>query len=456
MNASKSTDIFKNAPIPKAVLSNVIPSIISMIMVLFYNLADTYFIGQTNNPLMVAAVSLATPVFLIFLAVGLLFGIGGTSYISRSLGQGNEMAAKKASSFCFWTGIAVGIISAVLICVFAKPICIVAGAADDTLDYTMQYLRIVTVGIPFLILSNTFSNIIRSEGHARTAMVGMIIGNLMNIVLDPIMILGFGWNVAGAAIATVLGNVFASGFYIVHLLSKRSMLSIKLTDFKATGGIALGVLAIGIPASLNGMLMSFSNILVNNIMSHYGSMAVAGLGVAMKVNMIAVILLIGLGTGVQPMLGFCYGARMRKRYLGTLRFSLILAFLLSGIMTFVCYYFAGALVTAFLKDQEAFGYGLQFCRIYILSGPIIGLLFVMINAIQSTGATLPSLLLSISRQGLLYVPILFAFNTIFHTERAAAMAQPVTDYCAATLAVILFIITFKKHFPKNEMVDDLD
>ena len=221
MNASKSTDIFKNAPIPKAVLSNVIPSIISMIMVLFYNLADTYFIGQTNNPLMVAAVSLATPVFLIFLAVGLLFDIGGTSYISRSLGQGNEMAAKKASSFCFWTGIAVGIISAVLICVFAKPICIVAGAADDTLDYTMQYLRIVTVGIPFLILSNTFSNIIRSEGHARTAMVGMIIGNLMNIVLDPIMILGFGWNVAGAAIATVLGNVFASGFYIVHLLSKR-------------------------------------------------------------------------------------------------------------------------------------------------------------------------------------------------------------------------------------------
>ena len=456
MNASKSTDIFKNAPIPKAVLSNVIPSIISMIMVLFYNLADTYFIGQTNNPLMVAAVSLATPVFLIFLAVGLLFGIGGTSYISRSLGQGNEMAAKKASSFCFWTGIAVGIISAVLICVFAKPICIVAGAADDTLDYTMQYLKIVTVGIPFLILSNTFSNIIRSEGHARTAMVGMIIGNLMNIVLDPIMILGFGWNVAGAAVATVLGNVFASGFYIVHLLSKRSMLSIKLTDFKATGGIALGVLAIGIPASLNGMLMSFSNILVNNIMSHYGSMAVAGLGVAMKVNMIAVILLIGLGTGVQPMLGFCYGARMRKRFLGTLRFSIVLAFLLSAIMTFVCYNFAGALVTAFLKDQEAFGYGLQFCRIYILSGPIIGLLFVMINAIQSTGATLPSLLLSISRQGLLYVPILFTFNTIFHTERAAAMAQPVTDYCAATLAVILFIITFKKHFPKNEMVDDLD
>lgn len=447
----KTSAIFRDAPVPKAVLTNVIPSIISMLMVLAYNLADTFFIGQTKNPYMVAAVSITTPVFLIFMAIGMLFGIGGTSLISRMLGAGSRDKAKNASSFCFWTGLTIGIISMIAILFLAEPVCRIAGASDDTIGYAKQYLTIVSVGIPFLIVGNSFSNIIRSEGKAQKAMAGMIIGNMINIVFDPIMILAFGWNVAGAAIATVLGNIFASVFYVIHLLSPKSILSIRPKDYKAGGRIASSVLAIGVPASLNSMLMSVSNIIVNNKMKPHGDMAVAGLGVAMKVNMIAVMLLIGLGTGIQPLLGYCFGARNRRRYLAVLRFSIILALCLSLVMSAICYFGAAPLVTAFLDDPDAFGFGFMFSRVYILSGPILGLLFVFINAIQSTGAAIPSLILSVSRQGLLYLPILIAMDRIFNSARTLALAQPITDYLATALAVILFIVTYKRMLKPSDI-----
>ncbi|MGN0665163.1 MAG: MATE family efflux transporter [Huintestinicola sp.] len=446
----KNTEIFSNAPVPKAVISNIIPSIISMIMVLIYNLADTFFIGQTKDAYMVAAVSLATPAFLIFMAVGLLFGIGGTSLISRMLGEGKDEYAKKTSSFCCWTGIIIGVTSMILIWIFCTPVSRLIGASDDTIGYTSEYLSIVAAGIPFLIFSNTFSNIIRSEGRAKTAMTGMIIGNLVNIVLDPVMILGLGWNVAGAAAATVLGNVFSAVFYLCHLLSKKTMLSVMPKDFKASGGIASGVLAIGVPASLNSIIMSVSNIVINNMMMKFGDMAVAGLGVAMKVNMIVVMLLIGLGSGIQPLLGYCFGAGNKKRYFAVLKFSMLLAFCLSLVMTILCYCFAGPLVTAFLDNPDAFGYGMMFSRIYILSGPVIGILFVLMNAIQSLGAALPSLILSVCRQGIVFIPMLLLFSVIFDSAKMLAYAQPVTDYFAVTIAAIIFIITSRKYFAARE------
>lgn len=445
---NKTTELFRDAPVPKAVISNVVPSIVSMIMVLIYNLADTFFIGQTKNAYMVAAISVATPAFLLFMAIGMLFGIGGTSLISRSLGEGKAEKAKNASAFCFWTGLVIGVLSMIVIFVCAVPVSRAIGASDDTVGYASQYLRIVSTAIPFLIVSNSFSNIIRAEGNANVAMMGMLIGNLINIVLDPVMILGFGWDVAGAAIATVLGNVFAALYYIRHLLSKNASLSIHPKYYQAGNGIAAGVLAIGVPASLNSILMSLSNIVVNNIMFAYGDMAVAGLGVAMKVNMIVVMLLIGLGTGIQPVLGYCFGAGNRKRYMDVLRFSLILAFSLSAVMTVICYCGASPLVHAFLEDPDAFAYGMSFARIYIYSGPVMGILFVFINAIQSTGAALPALILSISRQGIIYLPVLFLFRNLFDSAKMLAAAQPITDYLSTALAVALFLFTCRKYFPK--------
>lgn len=441
----KTTEIFQNASVPRAVLFNVIPSIVSMIMVLIYNLADTFFIGQTNNAYMVAAVSLATPVFLLFMAVGMLFGIGGTSLISRMLGQGERKKAKNTSSFCFWSGLVIGAVSMVLIWIFVDSVCSAVGASADTMEYTRQYLAIVACGIPFLIVSNSFSNIIRAEGNAQKAMIGMIVGNLVNIILDPVFILACGWDVKGAAVATVIGNVCSSGFYLAHLLSKKSILSVKLKDYRVRGRIAIGVFSIGIPASLNNILMSVSNIVINNMMTKHGDMAVAGLGVAMKVNMIVVMLLIGLGTGIQPLLGYCFGAKNKQRYMAVLRFSLALAFCLSLVMTVACYCGAGSLVRAFLEDEQAYTYGLAFARIYIYSGPILGLLFVFVNAIQSTGAAVPALILSVSRQGILFLPILLTMNAVFNTPETLAIAQPVTDYLSTVVAAVLFYVTYRKY-----------
>ncbi len=448
----KTQQIFRDAPVPKAVLTNVIPSIVSMIMVLVYNLADTFFIGQTKNAYMVAAVSVATPAFLLFMAVGMLFGIGSTSLISRMLGEGKKEEAKHTSSFSFWTSLVVGVVSMIVIWIFNTPICRAIGASDDTIEYATQYLTIVALGIPFLIISNAFSNIIRAEGQATKAMMGMIIGNLINIVLDPIMILAFGWNVAGAAIATVLGNVFSAVFYIMHLVSKKSMLSIRLKDYSAKKKILIGVFSIGIPASLNSILMSTSNIIINKFMMQHGDMAVAGLGVAMKVNMIAVMLLIGVGTGIQPLLGYCFGAGNKKRYLAVLKFSIVFGLILSAIMTVICYFGAAPLVTAFLEDEQAFQYGFSFSRIYILSGPILGILFIFMNAIQSMGAAIPSLILSVSRQGIIYFPILITISLISNTPQNLALTQPLTDYIAAALSIVLFIIAYKKRFQARQVV----
>ena len=447
MNKDKTTEIFRDAPIPKAVITNIVPSIISMIMVLVYNLADTFFIGQTNNALMVAAVSIATPVFLLFMAIGILFGVGGTSLISRSLGAGDLEKAKHVSSFCFWSGVAIGVLGIVFILFFLDPICKIVGASTDTMEYTRQYLSIIAFGVPFLIIGNAFSNIIRAEGKANIAMAGMVIGNLVNIIFDPIMILTLGWNVAGAAIATVLGNVVAAVFYGMYLLFSKSMLSIRPKDYRIRQGVAKGVLAIGIPAALNSILMSFSNIMVNNFMKKHGDMALAGLGVALKVNMIAVILLVGLGTGVQPLLGYCYGAKNKKRFQGVLRFSLMLAVGLSVVMSIICYAGAGPMVNAFLEDEEAFDFGMKFARMLIISGPVLGILFVFINTLQAMGKGIPSLILSISRQGLIYLPVLFLFNQLFPTSpRMLVLAQPVTDYGATVLSTVLYLVAARKAF----------
>lgn len=442
----KTVEIFENAPIPKAVFVNIIPSIVSMLMVLVYNLADTFFIGQTKNAYMVAAVSLATPAFLFFMAVGMLFGIGGTSLISRMLGQGKTQDARHACSFCFWTGTVIGVIGMVVILLAIDPVSALVGATPATEEYVKQYLMIVAVGVPFLVISNTFSSIIRAEGKANMAMMGMILGNVANIILDPVMILLFGWNVAGAAVATVIGNVLSAVFYIAHFMTKGTILTISPKEYRAAGKIATGVMAIGIPASLNSILMSTSNVLVNKLMTVHGDMAVAGLGVAMKVNMVAVMLLIGVGTGIQPLLGYNFGAGNRKRFLGVLRFSLILAVAMSILMSVICYLGAGPMVNAFLEEPDAYSFGMDFARKLIISGPVLGILFVMINTIQSMGAAIPSLILSISRQGLLYIPVLFLFNAIFHSADMLVMAQPVTDYLATALSIVLMIVSYRRFF----------
>ena len=437
MNEDRSLEIFENAPVRKAVLQNALPAMAAMLMVLIYNLADTFFIGQTHDDLQVAAVSLATPVFLLFMAVGTIFGIGGTSVISRAMGEGRREYAKKVCAFCMWSCVGVGITMSILFLIFMDEILVLVGASTDTLQYAKIYLKIVSFAGPFVLISNCYSNVIRAEGKSGQAMMGQVIGNLLNVVLDPFMILVLHWNIAGAAIATVIGNVAGAVYYISYFLRGKSSLSISIKEFSVKNKIASGVLMIGVPAALGSLLMSVSGIIMNAQMAKYGDMAVAAVGVAMKVTMITGMMCIGLGQGVQPLLGYCVGARKWKRYKSILRFSLIFAFVLSAALTIICYIFTNQIVNIFLTEVTAFEYGVLFSRILLSTSVLFGVFYVIINALQAYGAATESLIVNVSRQGIIYIPAMFLLGILFQ-EKGLIWAQPVADVLSLILAIVLY------------------
>lgn len=440
---NNSLDVFENAPIGKAVMKNTVPAMLAMLMVLIYNLADTFFIGKTNNALMVASVSLVTPVFLLFMALGTIFGIGGTSVISRAIGQGKNEYAKKVCSFCMWGCVAVGIVMTIIIFVFMNPILKLLGASDETMLYAKQYLSIVTIAGPFVLISNCYANIIRTEGKAGMAMIGQLAGNLLNVILDPILILLLGWNVVGAAIATAISNLVSAIYYICYFKFGKSMLSISIKDFSIKNNILKSVISIGIPAALGDVLMSVSSIVLNAQMAKYGDMAVAGVGVAMKVTMITGMICIGFGQGVQPLLGYCIGAKNWKRYNASLRFSVIFGLGLSTVMTIICYIFDRQIVSAFLSDSEALSYGIEFSRILLTTSFLFGMFYVLSNALQAMGAATSSLIVNISRQGLIYIPSIYIFQAILGID-GLLWAQPIADVLSVILVVILYKISLKK------------
>lgn len=449
MDHQNSMEVFHNSPVSQAVFKNILPAIAAMLMVLVYNLADTFFIGQTNDDLQVAAVSLATPVFLMFMSVGTIFGVGGTSVISRAMGEKKQDYAKKVCSFCMWACVMAGIVMSCLFLIFMDHILTILGASADTWDFAHDYLTIVSFGGIFVLISNCFSNVLRAEGEAAKAMIGQVIGNLLNVVLDPIMILGFGWNIKGAAIATVIGNAIAALYYIVYFMRKKSSLSIDIKDFSIKDKICSSVLAIGVPASLASLLMSISQIIMNGIMSGYGDMAVAGSGVAMKVTMITGMLAMGVGQGVQPLLGYCVGARTWDRYHKILKFSLYFSFILSVVMTAICYLFTNQIVSVFLTEKSAFEYGVRFARILLTTSVFFGVFYVLTNALQAMGAAVPSLIINLSRQGMIYIPALYILNSLLGAD-GLIWAQPVADVLSIGLAAALYIATSKKVMKGND------
>lgn len=434
---------FEKASVPKAVLKNAVPAMAAMLMVLIYNLADTFFIAQTRSDILVAAVSLTTPVFLIFMAVGTVFGIGGTSVISRALGQGREEYAKKVCAFCMWGCVAVGIIMSAVFLLFTEQILALIGASADTLKPAKTYLILVALGGPFVLISNCYSNILRAEGQPNRAMAGQLFGNLLNVILDPLMILVFRWGIAGAAVATVIGNLAGAGYYILYYLQGRSILSIHIKDLSLKNRICTGVLSIGIPASLGSLLMSVSQIVANARMAKYGDMALAGMGVAMKVTMITGMICIGFGQGIQPLLGYCVGAKLWPRFHKIMRFSVLLSLGLSIFMTGLCYLLRDSIIRIFLTESASFDYAMNFTGILLTTSFLFGIFYVLTNALQAMGAAVQALIINLSRQGLIYIPALFLLQSVLGA-RGLAWAQPVADLLSTALVAALYLWTSRK------------
>lgn len=446
-----NTKIFAEYKVPKAVAAMALPSMMGMLINIVYNLADTFFVGQTGDSNQVAAVSVSMPLFMLFIAVGNLFGVGGCAFISRSLGEGKKDRVKTISSFCIYGALICGIIIGVLFFFFRKPLLYLIGASDNTIGFAQDYLKWVAIGSPFSVLAITVCNLVRGEGAAKASMIGSVLGQIINVILDPIFILdsgdklfgitlpfGFDMGVAGAAIATVLGNVFSVLFFLIYFLRGKSILSITPKRFSMGNGIAKGVINVGLPACLNGLLMSVSNIIVNIVLVGYGDSAVAAMGVAMKANMLVIMLQIGLGQGVQPLIGYCYGAKNYTRMKKCMRFSIMCNIIIGTAMMLFYLVFRENVISMFIDNAEVVDLGVKMLTAIMMPGPVIGIMFVLNFAFQGMGKGIQTFILSVGRQGIIYIPMLFILNKLVGLD-GIIWAQATADFVCVIMSIIMFI-----------------
>lgn len=327
--------VFSDMPVKSAVFKMAIPSVVSSLVLVIYNMADTFFVGQTNNAFQVAAVSFTNPIFVLFMAFTNLLGIGGSTAISIFLGGKNGIEAKRTSSFCCYASLLLGAISGIIIIIFMDPILKLLGSSENTYQFSKDYLFYIALGAPFIFFTNTFGHTVRGEGGATASMVGGMIGTIVNIVLDPIFILTLNMGAAGAAIATVIGNIFGGLYYVYYLKVKSPSLTLSLKEFQILGKAAKRTVTLGIPAGINSALMSFSNIILNNKLVAYGDAPVAAMGVIIKVYLLIVFIHMGITNGIQPLLGYCFGAKNKDRFVKIFKFSGALTVIIGTFLTAV-------------------------------------------------------------------------------------------------------------------------
>lgn len=442
------TDVFEKATVPKAVASLAIPSMLGMLVNVIYNMADTFFVGQTKDSNQVAAVSVTMPVFLLLIACGNIFGVGGCSFISRSLGEGKTERVKSISAFCVFSSIATGFIMMALMLIgcadFTGGFLLKAiGCSPNTWDFAKDYLKYIAIGAPFVVVAVMAGSVVRGEGAAKESMIGMMIGTITNIILDPVMITVMKMGVAGAAIATVIGNIASVLYFLIYFLRGKSILSISPKRFTLKQGIPKNVIFIGAPASFNNLLMSISNIIINNVLVAYGDAPVAAMGVAMKANMLVIMIQMGLAQGIQPLIGYCYGARNPRRLKKSLSFSAMCNIIIGTVLGVLCIVFAKGIVRVFINDEEVIKYGVLMLRALASVGPFIGIMFVLNFSFQGMGKALHSMILSVGRQGLIYIPLLFILNKAIGLE-GAIWAQPVADGVCFIMSVVMFMLINKE------------
>ena len=430
-------ELMGSLKVSKAVAKMAIPSVISSLVTVVYNMADTFFVGQTNDPLQVAAVSLTNPIFILFMAFANMFGMGGSAVASMAMGEKKEERAKNASAFVAYASFFVGIVFAASLLLFMRPLLTLFGADAQTYAFARGYTLHISYGAPFIIWSAAASFVVRADGASREAMIGSMIGTIANIVLDPVFISGFGMGAAGAAIATTIGNILACLYYLWYFMKKSRCLSIAPKDFKCGDGILTEVCVTGFPTAIFSVLMSVSTIILNQILVAYGNAPVAAIGIVFKANMFITFLQLGLANGVQPLLGYNYGAGNRERFIAVDRFTKKCCLIVGILATALFFVLREPIVRLFINDADIIYYGVKMLVAYMLSGPFIGILFVNMNCLQSTGNALPATILSVLRQGLLLIPVLYLLNAVAGLN-GVIYGQALTDYVAVILSVVIW------------------
>ena len=383
-----------------------------------------------------AGVSLAVPVFTMMIAFGDIFGLGGSSAISRLFGEKREEEAKKTSAFCVWASVGFGLFVSAVLLIFRNPVLGILGAETVTYPYASAYYTWIAIGAAAIIFGLVPSNILRTEGLASQAMTGSVLGSVVNMILDPIFIFGLKQGAAGAAIATVLGNVVADIYYIYVMKKKAKRLSVAFLEAKIPGSMIREVLAIGIPASITNLMQSFMVMMTNHFLLAYGTDKIAAMGIALKANMITAMILVGFAFGGQPLVGYNYGSKNKKRLAEILKFAYALEMGLGLLLAIITSVFAPQMIGIFMKAPEIITNGAMMLRFQQLGMIFMAVTLVSTCVCQSVGNALGAFGLSVSRQGVFYLIALFIMSHAFGYT-GVLLSQACADVATAGMAVII-------------------
>lgn len=435
------TTLFEETPIPQAVAKLAVPTILSSLVMVLYNLADTYFVGMLGDPVQNAAVTLAAPVLLAFNAINNLFGVGSSSMMSRALGRKDYDTVSRSSAFGFYCALGCGALFSLACTLGKEPLLALLGADAVTSQATADYMRwTVTFGAVPAILNVVMAYLVRSEGSALHASVGTMSGCLLNIVLDPIFILpwGFGLGAAGAGLATFLSNCVACLYFFVLLLVRRgkTFVCIRPRMFSFQKEIVLGVCGVGIPASIQNLLNVTGMTILNNFTSAYGATAVAAMGISQKIYMVPMYVSQGLSQGVMPLISYNYSSGNVPRMRETVRFSRAAALTVILSVAALFFFFPGFFVSLFMKNEEIIQTGSRFLRGLCLGLPFLSIDFLAVGVFQAVGMGRESLIFAILRKIVLEIPALCLLNWLFPLY-GLAYAQFVAEVVLATAAVLV-------------------
>ena len=442
------TALFETAAIPKAVAALCIPTIISSLVMVLYNLTDTYFVGILNDPVQNAAVTLAGPVLLAFNAINNLFGVGSSSMMSRALGRKDYTTVYRSSAFGFYCALICGVLFS-LVCTIGKmPLLSLLGADDLTRQATADYLKwTVTFGAVPAILNVVLAYMVRSEGAAFHASVGTMSGCLLNILLDPIFILPQFLNMgaAGAGLATFLSNSVACAYFFILLYIKRKTTYVRIQPqyFSLQPAIVLGVCGVGIPASIQNLLNVTGMTILNNFTSAFGADAVAAMGITQKINMVPMYICMGISQRIMPLISYNYASGNHKRMRSALTFSgtVSVTFITAGAAFY--YIGAGSVVRFFMDNEAIIAYGTRFLRGFCLGLPFLCVDFLAVNVFQAVGMGKEALIFAIMRKVILEIPALYVLNYLFPLY-GLAYSQFVAEFVLAIAAVVVLVRLFRR------------
>lgn len=438
--AGKRTEIFERASVPKAVCTQIIPAIASQMIALIYNLADTYFVGMLNAPEQTAAVTVVSAGFLSMTALSNLFGVGGASMVARYLGARKPEKAQQVSSVTFWGGLMGAVLFSVVYFLFAEPILYLCGATETTYAVAYEYAKwTVMIGGPATIMNMLLANLVRAQGGAVAASVGVSMGGVINTVLDPFFVLPafLGYGAAGAGMATAVSNYIGFAYFMLYLFYSRrtTLVCLSVRNLRYTGEYLGGILAIGFPSAVQNALTMVAVTAQMNFVSGYETEAVAALGIVKKLDQLPIFFAVGTASGMLPLLAYNHAAGNHERRQALFRFGSRVAVGFAVACLVVYEIAAPGLVGLFIEDPLTRRYGAAFLRIMVTAMPLMAICYPMIVQFQALGRAKESLICSVLRKGALDIPLLFLLDRLLPLY-GCMMVQPVVDSVA--LIVVLF------------------